>query len=308
MLNYAPNSPLPKLTVFKISYVHALLCNVFVPSSLPLVPCPFPITRHTTALQPIRTGNANGKKKLCYSKRSLLLTDQIINTPKVEISPFVLQSNYFRTLRSKTAFKACFTYPKERNAASKWRKSMSISELEIRDVKLPPKETFLGDLTAQQIVEKINAFHRRLQKESRLEVAQFAESYFLNLIALYPVSMCSHSMSDELKLVVALFFFGSKPTESEKQKWTDEDRKFKELFPNITPNPVYNGYSYDDLALIFDRNKSSIVDAVKQKQEEAKIILEEATLRSKSEKTEAAQLIAEEKNALIQDKHGKIDK
>lgn len=185
---------------------------------------------------------------------------------------------------------------------------MGISELEIRGVKLPPKETFLGDLAAQQIVEKIDVFHRRLQKESHLEVAQFAESYFLNLIALYPVSMCGRSMSDALKLVVALFFFGSKPTEAEKRKWTDEDRKFKELFPNITPSSVYNGYSYDDLALIFERSRSSIIDAVRQKAEEAKICLEEATLRCKSEKTEAARLIAEEKDALIQDKHGKIDK
>jgi hypothetical protein len=189
-----------------------------------------------------------------------------------------------------------------------WRRTMSISELELRGVKLPPRETCLGDLTAQQIVEKINAFHCRLQKESQLEVAQFAESYFLNLIALYPVSMCSHSMPDTLKLVVALFFFGSKQTEAEKTKITEEDRKFKELFPNITPNQVYDGYNYDDLALIFDRSKSSIIAAIEQKQEEAKIILEEALLRCKLEKTDVEQLIGEEKDKLIKSKHGKTDK
>jgi hypothetical protein len=158
----------------------------------------------------------------------------------------------------------------------------------------------LGELTAQQIVEKINAFHRRLKKESHLEVAQFAESYFLNLIALYPVSMCSHNMTDTLKLVAALFYFGSKPTQTE-AKTTDEDPKFKELFPNITPSQIHKGYSYDDLALIFDRSKLTIIAAIEQKQEEAKIILEEATLRSQSAKTEAEQLITEEKQRQMQE-------
>jgi hypothetical protein len=176
---------------------------------------------------------------------------------------------------------------------------MSLSELEIRGINLPPKETFLGELTAQQIVEKINQFHRRLKKESQREVAQFAESYFLNLIALYPVSMCSHGMTDTLKLVAALFFFGSKPAAAAKA--TDEDPKFKELFPNITPSQIHKGYSYDDLALIFDRSKLSIITAIEQKQEEAKIILEEATLRSQKEKTGAEQLIIEEKEKQMQE-------
>jgi hypothetical protein len=181
---------------------------------------------------------------------------------------------------------------------------MSISELELRGVKLPPKETFLGDLTANQIVEKISTFYNRLKKESHLGVAQFAESYFLNLIALYPVSMCSRSMPEALKLMVALFYFGSKPTEDEKRKTVEQDRRFKELFPDITPSPVYDGYSFDDLALIFDRNRSSIVEAVRQKKEEAKVILEEARLRCQFEKTEAEQLISEEKDRRIQEKQG----
>jgi hypothetical protein len=174
------------------------------------------------------------------------------------------------------------------------RSDMSISELELRGIKLPPNETFLGDLTTNQIVEKINTFNNRLEKESHLEVAQFAESYFLNLIALYPVSMCSRSMPEALKLIAALFYFGNKPTEDEKRKTDEQDRRIKEFFPEITHSPVYNGYSFDDLALIFDRNRASIVEAVRQKEEEAKIILEEAQLRCQSEKTEAEQLITEE--------------
>ncbi len=174
---------------------------------------------------------------------------------------------------------------------------MSLCELELRGVKLPDKETSLGDLTAQQIVEKICAFHERLKRESHLGVAPFAESYFLNLIALYPVGMCSRNMTENLKLVVALFYFGSKPTE-ETTKITEEDPKIKELFPSIAPSPVHGGYSFDDLALIFDKSKSAIIEAVKQKQEEAQIMLEEAKLRCELEKTVSERLSEEEKGRL----------
>jgi hypothetical protein len=175
---------------------------------------------------------------------------------------------------------------------------MSISDLEIRGVKMPPPETFLDDLTAAQIVEKINSFHMRLSRESRLAVAAFAETYFLNLIALYPVSMCSKTMPESLKLVAALFYFGSQPSEGEKRNPTEEDGKFKELFPSITPSPIYRGYSFDDLALIFDRSRTVIAEAIVKKEEEAKIILEEALLRSKSETVSVEQLVDDGKKLL----------
>jgi hypothetical protein len=177
---------------------------------------------------------------------------------------------------------------------------MSLSEMELRGVKLPEKETCLGDLTAYQVVEKINIFHQRLRRESHLQVAAFAEAYFLNLIALYPVSMCSRYMTDTLKLVAALFYFGSKPAKDYSP--TDEDLKAKELFPRNKPSSVHSGYSCEDLALIFDRTRAAIAEAVHQKQEEAKIMLEEAMLRGKSNKTALEELTEEEKKAMVQGK------
>ena len=177
---------------------------------------------------------------------------------------------------------------------------MSLPELELRGVKLPEKETCLGDLTANQIVEKINIFHERLRRESHLQIAPFAESYFLDLIALYPLSMCSRNMTDSLKLVAALFFFGSKPEKVEPCEASEEDLKAKELFPRNKPSPIYRGYSYEDLALIFVRTRPSIVEAVHQKQEQAKVMLEEAMLRSKSEKAVLEELTDDEKRALVQ--------
>ncbi len=180
---------------------------------------------------------------------------------------------------------------------------MSLCDLELRGVKLPEKETFLGDLTANQIVEKINIFHERLRRESHLQVASFAEAYFLNLIALYPVSMCSRNMSDSLKLVAALFYFGSKPEKVEQDSTIEEDLKGKDLFPRNKPSPIYRGYSYEDLALIFERTRPTIFEAVHQKQEQAKIMLEEATLRCKSEKVAYEELTEEEKRALVHEKN-----
>jgi hypothetical protein len=171
---------------------------------------------------------------------------------------------------------------------------MSIGELELRGVKLPAPETFYGELTTNQIAEKINRFSERLHRESNLEVAPFAEAYFLNLIALYPVSMCAKTMSDELKLVAALFYFGSKPTEEPAETKVDA----KDLFPRNKPSPPHHGYSYEDLALIFDRNRLAIVEAVRQKAEQAKIMLEEAQLRCQNKKATLEELTDEEKQAL----------
>jgi hypothetical protein len=154
---------------------------------------------------------------------------------------------------------------------------MSLGDLELRGVKLPEKETCLNDLTANQIVEKINAFHQRLRRESYLQVAPFAEAYFLNLIALYPLSMCSKTMTDELKLVAALFFFGSQPTHDAESKPTDQE--LRDLFPRNRPSPAHSGYTLEDLALIFDRTRPAIAEAIRQKQEQAQVMLEEAVLR-----------------------------
>ena len=185
---------------------------------------------------------------------------------------------------------------------------MSLSDLELRGVKLPEKETCLGDLTANQIVEKINVFHERLRRESYLQVAPFAEAYFLNLIALYPVSMCSRNMTDSLKLLASLFYFGSKPEKTGEGKIIEDDLKAKELFPRNKPSPIHRGYSHEDLALLFERTRPAIVEAVHQKQEQAKIMLEEATLRCKSEKVAYEELTEEEKKALAQGRSEEISR
>src|SRR5208283_943807 len=77
------------------------------------------------------------------------------------------------------------------------------------DIPFPPKEG-CSNVTAQQIIEKVNAFYERFEKDNKGEIGDFAESYFLQLLAAYPCSMCDYNMSEALSLVIALIYFHSK--------------------------------------------------------------------------------------------------
>ncbi len=124
---------------------------------------------------------------------------------------------------------------------------MSIKFLESRGIILPKKETDLANLTAKQIIDKIEGFYRRVLSNWD----DFSEGNFLELLASYPVSMCSYTMTEPLKLIVALLYFESKP----------ENHKI---------NNSWKGYSFDELAVIFDRSKATIHEAINQKELEAK--------------------------------------
>jgi len=180
-------------------------------------------------------------------------------------------------------------------------------DLELRGVKLPDRESCFDDLSVEQVVEKINKFHERLRHEGQLQVAPFAESYFLNLIALYPVSMCAKTMSDNLKLVAALFYFGSQPEGRNATKAPEQE--IKDLFPRNRPSNIHSGYTFEDLALIFDRTRNAIAEAIRQKQEQAQIMLEEATMRCQRQaaladkNVEALEKLTEdEKHEIVEEK------
>jgi hypothetical protein len=158
---------------------------------------------------------------------------------------------------------------------------MSLNFLEeTKKVNLPQKETNLEGLTAQQLIDKINAFYQRFDRLSNL--GDDAEGYFLQLLASYPVSMCSYGMTEQLKLIIALIYLDSKPTESELTK----------------ENDPWEGYSYEDLSLVFDRSKASIHEAIKQKETEAKEILLNAKLKSVVRAAALKELIEEEKQKI----------
>jgi predicted DNA-binding protein YlxM (UPF0122 family) len=159
---------------------------------------------------------------------------------------------------------------------------MSLDVFERRGIKLPPREVDVSGLTTQQIIDKIRSFWERCMKDNSQD-SDVAPIDFLELLEAYPVSMCGFHMTDSLKLLVALMYFDSR------------DKEKNTLLSD------WEGLSMDYLALIFDRSKKTIHDCIKEKEQEAKKILEEAKLRVKAREVALRELIEEEKLKLKQD-------
>jgi hypothetical protein len=150
-------------------------------------------------------------------------------------------------------------------------------------VKLPQTENDFSNVKAEDLIGKMRSFYERLEKVENAD-NEFAPMDFLELLTYYPTSMCSFHQTETLKLLIAVFYYWDKEKERE-EKEND-----------------YEGYSMDYLSLIFDRSKSSIHQAIKDKEAEAKIIIEESKLRNKARQIALEQLIEEEKQKLKQNR------
>jgi len=150
-------------------------------------------------------------------------------------------------------------------------------------VKLPNFENSFSNVKVEDLIAKMRSFYERLEKVENAD-NELAPMDFLELLTYYPVSMCSFHQTETLKLLIALFYYWDKQKESEEE---END---------------YEGYSMDYLSLIFDRSKSSIHQAIKDKEAEAKAIIEESKLRNKAKEIALEQLIEEEKQKLKQNR------
>jgi len=148
-----------------------------------------------------------------------------------------------------------------------------------KGITLPPLETEDG-ITAKEIMDKIRSFYIKFEKCNSL-MSDHAEGYFLELLYHYPKSMCSRNMTETQKLLMALIYFESKPRPEEE-------------------DPIWNGFSYEDLSLIFDVSKATVHEAIKQREEEAKKLLVDVQLRERAKEIALEQLIVEEKQKLLE--------
>ena len=155
-------------------------------------------------------------------------------------------------------------------------------------VKLPQAENDFSNVKVEDLIGKMRSFYERFEKVASAD-NEFAPMDFLELLTYYPASMCSFHQTETLKLLIAVFYYWNKEKERE-EKEND-----------------YEGYSMDYLSLIFDRSKSSIHQAIKDKEAEAKAIIEEAKLRTKAKKIALEQLIREEKEKLKQTIQNRIE-
>jgi predicted DNA-binding protein YlxM (UPF0122 family) len=158
------------------------------------------------------------------------------------------------------------------------RKNMSLNNLRTEGIALPPIETEEG-LTAKDIMDKIRSFYIRFEKYSG-ESADFMEGYFLELLRDYPKSLCSRNMTESEKQLITMIYVESKPN------------------PESEDKDPWPGYSYEDLAVMFDISKATVHQAIRQKETEAKRLLEEARLKQTAKKIALAELVAEEKEKL----------
>lgn len=154
---------------------------------------------------------------------------------------------------------------------------MNLAILKNKGIVLPPSETEEG-LTAKEIMDKIRSFYIKFEKCNSL-MSDYAEGYFLELLYHYPKSMCSRNMTETQKSLMALMYFESKPRPDEK-------------------DPIWKGFSYEDLSLMFDVSKATVHEAIKQKEAEAKGLLVGVKLREKAKEITLEQLIEEEKEKL----------
>jgi len=151
-------------------------------------------------------------------------------------------------------------------------------------VKLPQTENEFSNVKVEDLIGKMRSFYERFEKVANADNEFAAPVDFLELLTYYPTSMVSFHQTETLKLLIALFYYWDKQKESEEE---END---------------YEGYSMDYLSLIFDRSKSSIHQAIKDKEAEAKAIIEESKLRNKAKEIALEQLIEEEKQKLKQNR------
>jgi len=149
-----------------------------------------------------------------------------------------------------------------------------------RTYDLPPIEREFSELSVQEFMDRVQEFWHRYEKTSQLnDENEFAPMYFMQLLAYYPVSLCKRGMSDTLKLLIAMSYYCSKPEEHEKE-------------------PIWNGFSYEDLSLIFVRSKASIHAAIRDNTVKAKDLLITNDLRKEAREIALSRMIEEEKAKL----------
>jgi len=189
---------------------------------------------------------------------------------------------------------------------------MNLSLLRSKGIELPEIEMEDG-LTAKDIMDKIRSFYHRFEKKSD----EWSEAEFLELMCNYPKSMCNRHMTETIKQVIALVYLDSKPTQEkikdqkeierlekqlEKHDLTFEvERQSKEMLANLKNRNYDPGYSYEDLALIFDLSKATIHEAVRQKKREATQLLGQPNLRAEARALALDELKKEEKARILQD-------
>ncbi len=170
-------------------------------------------------------------------------------------------------------------------------------------IKLPAYETCDG-LNSEDLIKEVRSFYLRLDKSHGL-VCEFAEGFHLDLLARYPVSMCRRDISDTLAYVMALIYYTNIPSDIDMQeyrieyaKWERQEKWERSLRP---PDEPVQQFSMEDLAVIFNRSRATVFQALKRKENEVHDLVQNTKLREEA-REEARKLLIEEEKAKLKEK------
>lgn len=182
---------------------------------------------------------------------------------------------------------------------------MSISSLKRQGVKLPPPEDADG-LSANDVLGNMARWLKRFEDSGE----EWLELDFIELLTNWPRSMLAYNMGYNLQLIAALIFLNGEPKLEELLEYEKQMELYKkEPWRFVSePEEPKGLWTYDLLAIVFNRSKSSIFEAVRKKEPEARKLLEEASLQEEAHKRAVDELVKEEKERLKQQKDEETSK
>lgn len=136
---------------------------------------------------------------------------------------------------------------------------------------------------------------------------------FMELVTYFPVSLCQRMMTENLKYLITLYYMFRVPQLTELsnkdipeyevnsiyQKNPKELERY--LCDKIQQRMTQEGetwYSYEQLSLIFRRGKSSIFDAIRNKETEVKAIIDNVLMHRTAHRIALEEMVKEEKEKL----------
>ena len=131
-------------------------------------------------------------------------------------------------------------------------------------------------VTGQAIIDKTRAFYAQNPKDVNIPI-------FLKYLSTFPVSMCSWEVTPLLRTVIGLHYLAGIPNEEKKNKGAEAP-------------------SYQDLAEIFVRSKSTIADCINKTEMLYQQAIEDAKQEDAILAEAQRQLIAEKKETLSGDR------
>lgn len=170
---------------------------------------------------------------------------------------------------------------------------MSLSTLKQHGYTLPEKEPCDG-LSAKDILDKIQRIKAK-NDEANLEFSEFIPDDLTDLLIDYPKSMLDRNMSETLQWICTLMYEDGQPTPEEIAEY---QKKLAERYDGRFLMKPEQFWSYEHLAVLFDKSKSVIHSAIIKHKVEAKRVVAEARLRKKAKDIALQELVAEEKKKI----------